>query len=342
VKHRPVVLLFVSLLCTRLAQAQAVAVPKQDVRLEYLADARTHGECPSSEGFAALVTGRTRLAVFVEGRARTARVEIHDTRTGATGSLRVEDFGPTLDPREVSGSSCAEVADALALTLALSIDPNASLRVAKLVKEPLPSIPSPAPAMPVPVPPPQASANTAPPSIPVPAPAVERPTRLAAFASGTALVSKLPIMIGGRIALEAAFPLGERNILPLRAFAGIVTSIGNEASASTQLYHAGFSGCFLWNTDAVALGPCTQITTGQLRASGRGFTVSKEASAFWLSVAAGIRAQRALGSWGALSASVSMVLPATQVRLIEERTRETVAQTGSVAAEFELGLQVFF
>jgi hypothetical protein len=337
------------MLCTRLAQAQAVAVPKQEVRLEYLADARTHGECPSSEGFAALVTGRTRLAVFVEGRARTARVEIHDTRTGATGSLRVEDFGPTLDPREVSGASCAEVADALALTLALSIDPNASLRIAKLVKEPpppplppLPVSPSPAPPVPEPVPPPQASANTAPRPIKAPASPPERPPRLAAFASGTALMSKLPIMIGGRIALEASFPLGERHIVPLRAFAGFVTSIGSEASVSTQLYHAGFSGCFLWKTQIVALGPCTQIAAGELRASGRGFTISKEASAFWLSFGAGIRAQRALGSWGALNAGAGLLLAATRLRFVEERTRETVAQTGSVAADIELGLNVFF
>jgi hypothetical protein len=61
------------------AHANAQPAIRQPIRLEYLSDE----SCPRAEDFQAMVLGRTQKAIFVETRARTARVEMHVDGTRA-------------------------------------------------------------------------------------------------------------------------------------------------------------------------------------------------------------------------------------------------------------------
>lgn len=85
--------------------------------------------CPDARTFERLVQGRTSRINFSSGGANTQFiVRVKRTGDGYSASLsRRESTGKALAAREVSGRECATVVDALALTAALSVDPDALL-----------------------------------------------------------------------------------------------------------------------------------------------------------------------------------------------------------------------
>lgn len=122
------------------ARAQASGEP-ESVALKYLAGAG----CPSESSFLREVKARIRRDVrWVEqdpsARNVNVRAEVRGGR--ARGSLEIIDLRgePTL--RQFDAESCGEVASALALVVALALDPNART-------EPLPPEPDAPPAPPV-------------------------------------------------------------------------------------------------------------------------------------------------------------------------------------------------
>lgn len=86
--------------------------------------------CVDSAGFLSTVLRRTPRArpANADERARVFRVSIAQARDGSMrGEVVVEETAHASKPRTVRTGSCVEVVDALALIVALAIDPHASL-----------------------------------------------------------------------------------------------------------------------------------------------------------------------------------------------------------------------
>jgi hypothetical protein len=94
-------------------------------RLDYEAPAG----CPEATTFQRRVQGRTQRVVFADtGESTRFIVRVKKTGDGFSATLtRRETNGQSLAARRVRGSDCATVVDALALTAALSVDPDALL-----------------------------------------------------------------------------------------------------------------------------------------------------------------------------------------------------------------------
>jgi hypothetical protein len=83
--------------------------------------------CPDEQAFTAELrarTSRARLAWPGEP-ARTFRVTITRNQGATLGNLTIEETGGSSAVREVTGKTCPEVVSALALVMALAIDPHA-------------------------------------------------------------------------------------------------------------------------------------------------------------------------------------------------------------------------
>lgn len=103
----------------------AAAEPLEPIRIVYDAEPG----CPSSSDLEAEVRARTSRARLAgpDERARGFAIRIVQARDGFRGRLDVREPDGALSTREVSGESCAEVASALALVVALAVDPQATL-----------------------------------------------------------------------------------------------------------------------------------------------------------------------------------------------------------------------
>ena len=117
------------------AFASGEAVP---VRIRYEAPSG----CPDAQAFFGAVQSRTaRVRPAQEGEAASVfRIRITRDKDGSVGEVRAVDDGRESAGRRVEGSSCEEVVQALALTVALSVDPTASI----LPSAPSASVPAPA------------------------------------------------------------------------------------------------------------------------------------------------------------------------------------------------------
>lgn len=104
--------------------APAVARAETEaIRIEYRADAL----CPSQAEFTAKVLRRTQRARLASAHepARTFVVAITRHRAGFRGSLVIREADRSTIGRRVEGANCGELADALALSTALAVDPTA-------------------------------------------------------------------------------------------------------------------------------------------------------------------------------------------------------------------------
>jgi hypothetical protein len=117
-------------------------------------------DCPSEASFQAEVSKLTSKARFTkEPGARRVRIELSNRGSDVLGRLITGD-GKNQSSREVRGRDCKEVSSALAIAVALTIDPAA------LLGDPEPAEPPPQPAAPPkrePAPPPPAVSRVEPP-----------------------------------------------------------------------------------------------------------------------------------------------------------------------------------
>ena len=100
--------------------------------------------CPTREQlFAGLLARTPKVRAANPGEpARTFDVRVHQGDRVVVGNLRAEDRRAATDMHEVSGETCREVLEALALTIALSLDPDASLAPYPLSPPPPPPPPA--------------------------------------------------------------------------------------------------------------------------------------------------------------------------------------------------------
>jgi hypothetical protein len=116
------------------ATGSADPVEPEPIRLVYSAPAG----CPDADAFFAGVAARAAASRVAAGDAREFRVTLAETEAGATGTLVVtSEDGETV--REVSGKTCEETVQALALVAALAIEQRAAeIHVAPPVPPPRP------------------------------------------------------------------------------------------------------------------------------------------------------------------------------------------------------------
>jgi hypothetical protein len=134
--------------------ALLVATPARELRAEARAGSplvayRAPASCRSASAFSEQVAARTRLWQSAE---LAVQIELQATADGFSGRVSLERQG-TRTEREISGTSCDEVVRALALIVAILIDPSADTRplpagaqppeVMTGRREPLPALPEP-------------------------------------------------------------------------------------------------------------------------------------------------------------------------------------------------------
>jgi hypothetical protein len=103
---------------------RAGAAESEAIRIDYRAEA----SCPGADQFVADVlrrAPRARIASAGES-ARTFVIAISRTDSGFEGSLAVQGESSSTAARKVKGARCAEVAEVLALSTAIAVDPSAA------------------------------------------------------------------------------------------------------------------------------------------------------------------------------------------------------------------------
>jgi hypothetical protein len=359
-------------LLTSLALTSAAALSRAQERID-LRWAAPDG-CPGagavkSEVDRLLGASRARPSRPIDVSAQVSR----DDR--GTWHVRLEtpgDGAPRV--REIHGASCAAIADATALILALMIDPDAVAQSPASPPAPPPSTspraavdpapPStaqaPSPSAPVPAPPPTAPAplpTAAPPfpvaSAPPARPAAPRPAapkgppgpdvsfRLGAWMGADA--GSLPGVSFGFGATASLLIGAQRIELGIAARPGSDASLPGRPTAGGSVdLIAGWAGtCRSLLRRPVSLGPCVALEVGRLHAAGFGVSEPGEGERPWAAASAGgLLVWSPLGRLG-FALRVDLVVPLTRPTFVIEDLGP-VHRPGDVAGRASIGLEYAF
>ena len=303
----------------------AVAQPAPAQVLDYSAPL----DCPDATAFSAQIAARTAMWTRVRS-ALTVRVRIEPGDGRLRGVLTLDD-GARSTVREVSGERCAEVAQALALIVAILIDPEADTRA-------LPTAPQ------APLAPPNAETG------------VRRPLEAGETSEARWIAS-------AGTALMVTAGVGERALVGERWFAGIAReradrpsftlrfafgrdrsgTINHGPGASSALSRTllRVDGCGVFaTTPALAFSLCGFGEGGQIDAVGLHPLRSEAPTVGWLAlgslVRAGYRYERVLG----LEAELGFGLPLARYRF--RFGDELLYETSVVVVGGGIGLSVHF
>jgi hypothetical protein len=234
-----------------------------------VAHAHTRGEgaesCPDEAGLQGNVIARLGYNPFEPSAPLHAVTRIErSARKGFTATLNLGREGEPPRTRALSSTSadCRDIADSLALALALAIDPQ------YLVREPPPPAPPAPPVASAPPPPvtePAAAPPPAPPPTPPPAsPPPPEPVELTVYATAVGSIGLSPrANLGGAIGLgfqHRAFALYAEGRFD--APASVALSTG---SVQTNLIIGSVLPCLQWKR----IGGCVSVGVGALQVDGR-------------------------------------------------------------------------
>ena len=301
-------------LAWRLAFATAPAAAQdtvEPVRLTYQAS----DGCPDQGGFLARLQGQTsRLRPSAgEDASRTVYVTL-DAGPPATGRVAITRDGQPAGTRALQGDSCAEVADAIALVVALAVDPRAPTSLDDFNPAPYPGLPatssSPQPPSttfrsPTPV-------AREPPSTPSMARREDRratgvaaspPGRRAGYAganfvvlggaSPNALATGSPY-IGWRANRSAWFDPSLR-LAFLRASSGAI-DVSTGGTTTFVLTVGQFDACPVdWSRGAVHATACARLEAGALEAAGGNIAGAERSLRPWIAAGPMARAEWSFG-----------------------------------------------
>jgi hypothetical protein len=286
---------------------------------------------------------------------RYLRAEATVSRTG-TGGFHlhlITDLGGTVGERDFDGPTCAAVANAAALIVALTFDPDALTRRAEPAP-PAPSqrpapVPPAAPAPPVvslpepailPAPLPDAGPLASPPSAaPVPRP---RPV-LAMGVMGSASTGALPEVgegLGGRVGLLAGRFRADVSVsywpdrtatLPRRPLAG----------GRIHLVAADGSACWALLRAPLEISPCLGLEVGSMVATGFGVRSDGSGAALWIAPSAEALAALPVGRRFAARLDLGVLVPAERPPFVIT-SAGTVYRAGPVVGRAALGLEIRF
>jgi hypothetical protein len=278
----------------------------EPIQLDY----RASPACPSRESFLARVRARTNLARFVskaesEKPSRTI-VVVAKEGPPAAGSMSVHGPEGDEEPRWIQGGSCENVADALALMVALTVDPQATEPATATSGSSTAAAAAPAPP---------ASVAEVPPSVPAgppvgtvaspraPAPPVasaERPTnatrQIGSRPATHSLSAGADLAVGTGVAPQALLapslfvgwtPLGAWIVAPsiraqfVRTDTGTLDVTGGGARFTWTAGRVDACGMFD-ATAALRVGPCARFEAGLLEVSGENVPAAQTQQSPWL------------------------------------------------------------
>ncbi|HEX8793811.1 MAG TPA: hypothetical protein VF765_22865 [Polyangiaceae bacterium] len=341
--------------CAPLALADESGEP---IALDY----RATSDCPDAAAFEQMVRGRTNRARFVaSGQARTFAVTL--TRgPHASGRLTVLRSGSIEGVREVHADSCAEGAEALALMVALAVDPSAILGPAAPTNAasgaPSPPAATTASAQAVQEEPP--AVTQSPPS-PLPAPLATTPPPSESPAPTSAAPPPHTVFVGTDLVVAGGAPsnplfgvaplLGWRSsstglIAPsIRAsFLHAGSSVGEATGGSAAFtWNLGrLEGCVLsWPPGPAHLLACARVEAGVVDASGSGVPLATSRERAWVALGPVVR-----GEWSLLGPLFLTIDAAPMVRATTDRfyfrPDSTVYQVSWLGFEGGAGIGVHF
>jgi hypothetical protein len=316
---------------------------------------RASAGCPDEARFVARVRALTERARFV-GAGEAARTFAVDLVAGppARGSIRLGSGGE----RNVAGQTCDEVADAVAMILAVGVDPRAGL---------VPAASSPAPASasapaPAPAPAPasaSASASAPAPTLaraPSPPPRAERAPTASPSAYGSILIGADLAVAGAvtpaTLAGGAAFvgwQSPSRNVLSpsvrltfARALSGTVPTAFEGATARFTWLVGRVDACpIALHAGALRVEPCARVEVGTVEVASDHVPRTDDVTSPWLAAGALLRAVWTVARPLFLEAEAGALLHVTSDRffLLPDITVYQVPLVGGVAG---LGLGVRF
>jgi len=325
----------------------------EPVRFEYGAPAT----CPARDAFIAEVRARTsRARLAQEGeQARRFHVSLAWTEAGAEGTLVVTDLALGTSRRVVDGDSCSAVASALALVVALTIDPSAAtgplpLAAAAAGAPPVPPIQVSPVTVPLSSPPPPSS-NTAPLShVLIEEPHASRVrldlaahVSLAVFGAGSPLGSVFGSAIGGSVALDRRTWLAPELRVGF-SYAGSDSPNVPDGYARFTWWRAELEVCplRLLLARTLDLRPCAFGRAGALVSAGHGLDSSVTSTRPWGELGAS-----ALVEWRVMGPLALEVEMGADVPLLRETfgfqdPSDSLYQPPGVMAEGRFGLGVHF
>ena len=222
---------------------------------------RNAADCLSPTDLAERVASRSPRIQFVDDAAVYAKVVVTSAHPGnIVAELVLATPGAEQPPRRFVARSCAEAADAIALIIAVTLDPTGADTSAH-----------PPPAEPAPPPPPTPAVETVAPAAPVPAIASKR--RFGAYVAGQTIFGPAPAVMPG-FALYGMAELDRGGVWVPALFVGATHVWRNDLSetggtASFTLDAASVDACPLrLGGSRLVARPCAAALVGRLATTG--------------------------------------------------------------------------
>jgi hypothetical protein len=290
-------------------------------------------DCPSAQAFYEAVRARTdhvREAVGEEPRLDVS-VRVARNARGFAGDVREVVNGKESATRSMDGATCKEVVEALSLTVALSIDPDAHAPISPPPIEPLPR---PAPSAPVALPPEEVAEPAS------------APLRLEVGLStlGT-VVETRGLSFGG-----ALFASVFRETSP-HTSSGLQLALlfaSTDFPSSPSDHHTRFGALALdvcpwrYRVGDVELAPCALGSFGVLELTGREVSGAKTVDRAWWSAGLDAQLSLLLGSGWVLEGALGGTVPLVRRRYFTNDAEHVVAETPAISALARLGIGLRF
>ena len=236
--------------------------------------------------------------------------------------------------RSIEAASCQDLADATALILALTIDPDVVATKPARPKPPPPLPPSPLPPPPVPM--------AARPAAPKHDSRTDFLFGLHAQGSQGTLPS-VDVGLGGSVGI-----VGRRYRVELRGAYGLRRDqIANAATPPGAFGRFNFwagvlAGCLNFGQEALAFGPCVDAEAGVVSAQGFGVSKGFQANKAWLALGAGGYAAISLGPRWAVPLHLDVLAPLVRPEFVFQNVPNHVFQAPAAGVRVSLGIELHF
>lgn len=291
--------------------------------------------CPDAASVTARVEAILRgppaapVAVVARGKVERAGATFRLALTLRTGDLE--------ETRAIDAGSCAALAEAAAVVVALAIDPS------KEDASPEPAAPPEPPPPPEPAPPPSAPAPRRKPKRPPPP---SRPpsdvSRVALGLGGAFALGALPEASGAVVA-SGTLRLDRVRVGLLGSFTlPVSASFDRTAGATFHQLELGAFGSYLVPLGPVALGPAANLEVTQVRVRGFGIRDPKLSTTFWPTAVVGARLEAKLSSrlglFSRADALVPLAAPAFSLATSSDNVR--LHEPSLPSLRLSLGLEI--
>ncbi|WP_437618459.1 hypothetical protein [Sorangium sp. So ce1151] len=264
------------------------------------------GDIPPSSGAGAATVAPPDAGAAASAGGAAPEYEVHFLRTGATYTAVLQAGGRARQLSSEPGAACDELVGALALTIAILLDSEATPATASAPVAPAPAAPAPVAPAPAPPPPPR------------PARGWDVSAELGAAGTVGVLDPLRPAVMGELSLRRRAWSAG----------LGAVWLPGQEievtpGAASIGLVAAAARGCatITGELDGFRLSACAASLLGAVHGAGKGFAPDREASAPWFAVGGSAIAEGPLFGTRALgwSARATLLVPVSRARFTVDR-----------------------